>query len=100
MKLSAIIDKMDLEVTVSRVDSNGNKVQLSQTELGADLIMQALRKAHKAENEIYAFVADVKGCSIAEAAEIDLIAFIKDLFSNVGTVDFLKSAVKSKAQES
>jgi hypothetical protein len=100
LKLSAILDKMELEVKTTKVNKDGETVMLTQKELGADLIMQALKKAHKAENEICAFVADVKKCTVEEAAEIDIIAFFKNLFSDVGTIDFLKSAVKSKAQES
>lgn len=100
LKLSAIVDKMNLEIKPARTDKNGKTVELTQNELGADLIMQTLKKAHKAENEIYAFVADVKKCTVEEAEDVDLVAFIKEIFSDLGTVDFLKSAVKSKEQES
>jgi hypothetical protein len=84
LKISAIADKMDLRIT----DPNA-----SASQLGADLIMQMVTKAHKAEQEIYAFIAEFKGCSLEEAAKLSLTEFIKELADNPGVVDFLKSAV-------
>jgi hypothetical protein len=89
IRLSAIIDKLDL--TISNPEG-------TQEEVGSDLIMQLVRKAHKAEKEICAFVADTNKCSIEEAENVNLIEFIKGLFSDPGVVDFFKSAVNSKDQ--
>lgn len=84
LKLSAIIDKLDLKITDPKADAN---------KVGADLIMQIVAKAHKAEQEIYAFVAETKGITVKEAENIDLIQFIKELVSDTGVVNFFKSAV-------
>jgi len=89
IRLSAIIDKLDITIT----NPKG-----TEDEVGADLIMQVVKKAHKAEKEIFAFVADSTKCSIEEAENVDLIGFIKGLFSDASVVDFFKSAVNSKAQ--
>jgi hypothetical protein len=89
LKLSAIIDKLDLKITDPKADAN---------KVGADLMMQIISKAHKAENEIYAFVAEIKKITPEEAAEIDLMKFIQDIMSDAGVLDFFKSAVKSKGQ--
>lgn len=85
IKLSAIIDKLGIKIN----NPNG-----TQEEVGADLMMQILSKAHKAENEIYAFVAEVKGISSKEAENIDLISFVKELTADPGVINFFKSAVK------
>ncbi|MBT2722316.1 hypothetical protein [Bacillus sp. ISL-46] len=90
IKLSAIIDKLDIQVT---------NAKSSQEAVGADLIMQVVKKAYKAEQEIYTFVAEIKKCTIQEAEEIDLISFIKELFSDATTAGFFKSAAKSNVQE-
>lgn len=99
IKLSAIIDKLEFTVKTTETNDKGEKVYLTQEEVGSDLMMQVLSKAHKAENEIYAFVAEIKKITPEEAAEIDLMKFIQDLMSDAGVLDFFKSAVKSKVQE-
>jgi predicted peroxiredoxin len=84
LKLSAIIDKLDLKITDPKADAN---------KIGADLMMQIISKAHKAEKEIYAFVAEVKGITAQEAENIDLVQFIKEIASDAGVINFFKSAV-------
>lgn len=85
IKLSAIIDKLELKIT----DPNA-----TQEQIGANLMMQIISKAHKAEQEIYAFVAEIKGISPEEAEKVDLVQFIKELVSDDGVRSFFKSAVK------
>lgn len=85
LKLSAIIDKLDIKI----IDPKA-----SQEQIGADLMIQIMSKAHKAEQEIYAFVAETKGISAKEAEKVDLIQFVKELVSDAGVVNFFKSAVK------
>jgi predicted peroxiredoxin len=85
LKLSAIIDKLDLKITDPKADAN---------KVGADLMMQIISKAHKAEQEIYAFVAEARGITQQEAENVDLVQFIKEIASDAGVVNFFKSAVK------
>mgnify|MGYP001203999687 CR=1 FL=1 len=84
LKLSAIIDKLDLKITDPKA---------SQEQIGADLMMQIISKAHKAEKEIYAFVAEIKGITPQEAEKVDLVQFIKEIASDTGVMNFFKSAV-------
>lgn len=84
LKLSAIIDKLDIKI------SNPNA---KPEEVGSDLMMQIVRKAHKAEQELYAFVAEIKGISVKEAEDVDLVQFIKEMVSDAGVKSFFKSAV-------
>ena len=85
LKLSAIIDKLDLKITDPKA---------SQEQIGADMMMQIISKAHKAEKEIYAFVAETRGITPQEAEKVDLIGFIKEITADAGVMNFFKSAVK------
>lgn len=85
LKLSAIIDKLDIKIS----NPNGKP-----EEIGADLMMQIISKAHKAEKEIYAFVAETKGITAQEAENINLVQFIKEIAADAGMINFFKSAVK------
>jgi len=84
IRLSAIIEKIDIEINP----------ELTQEQLGASLVKQVVSKAYKAGNEIKAFVAETKGCSIEEAGKVDLIEFFKDLVADTGIKDFFTSALK------
>lgn len=85
MKLSAIVDKMGIKIT----DAKG-----SQEEIGADLVLQVVSKAYKAETEIYNLVAEIKKMTVEEAQDVDLIDFIKEIGSTSGIKDFFTSAIK------
>lgn len=92
IKLSAIIDKMEIQLKVTETDEKGNRIRKTQEEVGAELITQMIRKAHKAENEIYAFIAEVKSITVKEAENINLKEFFQEIF-NKEVFDFFKSAV-------
>jgi len=85
MKLSAILYKMDIVITNPKA---------SQEEVGADLMIQLVKKAHKAEKELYEFISAYKNCTTKEAEDLDLIAVIKDITRDEGIVSFFKNAVK------
>lgn len=85
IKLSAIIDKMGLKITNPKA---------TQEEVGADLIMQVVSKAYKAEKEIYGFISGMKNCTVKEAENIDLVEFIKEIKEISGIGSFFISAVK------
>jgi len=85
IKLSAIVDKLNISI---------KNPEATQEQVGADLIIQVVSKAHRAEQEIYSFVAEIKKCTVVEAEEVDLIKFIKDMMANPDLVSFFKSAVK------
>lgn len=84
-KLSAIIDKIDVKITDPKA---------SESEIGSDLIMQIVKKAHKAEKEIIQFVADFKGISAVEAEDTDLFEFFGEILKDSGAMTFFKSAAK------
>ena len=62
-------------------------------------LIGSLRTAHRAEKEIYSLVADIRGCTIKEAQDVDLVEFVQELVADEGVRDFLGSAVASQAQE-
>jgi hypothetical protein len=85
MKISAIIEKMELKITDPKA---------TQAEVGADLMIQVVSKAHKAEKEIYAFIAEIRKITVAEAEEVDLVEFINEMKEISGLTSFFTSAAK------
>lgn len=85
MKLSSIIDKLELKITNPKA---------TQEEVGADLLIQVLGKLHKAEKEVYSFVAETNKITELEAEEVDLIKFISGLSEVSGLKSFFISASK------
>lgn len=88
IKLSCIVDKLDISVA---------NPEATKEQVGADLIKQVMKNIHKAESEIYEFVASSNKCTVEEAEEVDIIKFIKNLFADPEISGFFKSAAKSKA---
>lgn len=87
IQLSAIADKLGLKI---------ENAKSGQEEVGAALMMQIVSKAHLAEEEIYSFIASVKGCTAEQAANMDLVAVLKELATDTGVAGFFASAVKSQ----
>ncbi len=90
LKLSAIIERLDLKIT---------NPEASPEQVGADLMTQIISKAHRAESEIYEFIAALKGITPQKAEEMDLTEFINELVKDSGAMAFFKSAVKSGQQK-
>ena len=82
LKLSALADKMQLEIK--------NIKNATPEEIGADIIGQVIRKAHRATNEIVEFVAEYKKISKEEAENIDIMEVVEILKSEKGIVSFFK----------
>ena len=85
MKLSAIIDKINVKIT---------NPEASQGELGADLILQIVSGAYKAEKEIYNFIADMSKITPEAAEEMDIKDFIKLITETEGLQGFFTTAAK------
>lgn len=89
LKLSAIVDKLDIEI---------KNPKAGQEEVGADLMLQLVKKAHKAEPEIIQFIASIKGCSVEEAGSMDFVETIMGIVKDPRISGFFKSAAKSGIQ--
>lgn len=85
MKLSAIIDKMGLKISNAKA---------SKEEVGADIMMQIVSKAYRAETEIYNFISVTKSITTKEAEEVDLIEFIKEMSATSDLKSFFTSVAK------
>jgi len=89
--VSRIIGKLDLKISDPKAGAN---------EVGADLMMQLVSKAHKASEDIYKLVAELKGCTVKEAEDVDIVAIFEDEKIMGGKlVSFFTSAVKQQLQE-
>ena len=84
IKISLIIDKMGIADEIKKIDKPTNK------EVGEELIVLLITNLHKAENEIYEFVASYKGITKEEAEELDIIPVFKELLKIEGMKDFLQ----------
>lgn len=92
IKLSAILDKMNLEIKPKMMeDTDGKKREETAQELGVRVLMEVAKNAHRAEQDIYEFVALCKGCTKKEAENLDLMEVIGEL-SGKGLADFFKPA--------
>lgn len=103
MSLSAIIDKMDLQIDLDALTSGKSGKKASdedlQKKLGAELIMQLLRKAYKAKEEWFELIASINDVTPEEARKVDLIEFFNKFINTPGVKDFFTSAVKSQGRD-
>lgn len=91
IKLAAIIDKMDLKIENPKAD---------QEQVGADLMMQFVRKMPLAEQEIYEFIAAGKGITPEQAQNVDLVGYLTELLSDTSLASFFSQAAKSRRRGS
>lgn len=83
IKLSLIIDKMGIADEIKKIDKPTNE------EVGKELMMLFITNLHKAEDEIYEFIATYKGITKKEAADVDVIPLFKEILNVEGMKDFL-----------
>ena len=89
LKLSAIIDKLEIKIDDPKGDLE---------KVGADMMVQIVSKAHKAEREIYEFIAGLSGLTVDQVKKLG-IEDLKNMFTEFGKnagglVSFFKSAAK------
>lgn len=84
-KMSLIINKMGISSVVNKMDFSTS----SKEELGKEIIKAIIDNLYKAENEIIELMMIIKGITKEEAENEDVIAFIKELFSNDKLKSFL-----------
>jgi aspartate carbamoyltransferase regulatory subunit len=82
--LSEIADKMDI-----KLDVKGK----TQEEVGAELILFLVKKAHKAKDEIKTLVATLTGKPLEEVSDMspnEMINNVKEILKQDGVLDFFK----------
>ncbi len=84
IKLSLIIDKMGIAKDIKNIEKETNE------EVGKELITLLITNLHKAENEVYEFIAYYKGITKEQAEEVDVISLFKELLNIEGMKDFLQ----------
>lgn len=83
IKLSLIIDKMGIKNDLVNIESKSNE------EVGKELIGILIANLHKAENEIYEFIAMYKDITPEEAQTANVIEILKEVLKIDGIKDFL-----------
>lgn len=79
--LSKIIDKMGLDI--SEISKGLQDKDTTQEAFGLFLFGKIAPKLHKVEDDIIEFIADFKKINKEEAAEIDIVKFLKE---NLGDI--------------
>lgn len=91
MKISALADKLDIKIDT--------KADIE--DMGSDIIWQALRRAHTAEDEVSEVFAMFLGCKPKDALDIDLMEKwneFKDSDKGKKALNFLQSVSGLKVQ--
>lgn len=83
IKLSLILDKMEIAEAIKNIDKPTNE------EVEKELIMLLITNLHKAENEVYEFIAYYKDVTKEEAEDVDVISVFTELLHIEGMKDFL-----------
>lgn len=83
IKLSLIIDKMGIKDDLVNIETKTNE------EVGKELIGILIANLHKAENEIYEFIAQYKEITVEEAQRANIIEILKEILKIDGLQDFL-----------
>jgi len=90
-KLSAMVDKMDLDEEL-KVLLGKEKKKMSNQELGEKMIMAVVKKLHRAEKETIDLLASVTGKTKKDIEDLpikDLIELFNTILSEDGVLDFL-----------
>lgn len=85
IKLSKIVDKLEIKNELTNIKGESNE------EIAEKLLALIITNLHKAEQEIYEFIAVYKGITVEEAENEDIIKLLTDIFDIKGMKDFLSS---------
>lgn len=86
MKLSCIIDKMDIAKELAAIEVTNND------EVAKNLFVIVITKMYKVQDEIYKFISEYKNISVEEAKKADVLELIKELSSIEGLKNFFPIA--------
>lgn len=91
-KLSEIVDVMGIELDLNKI-LNGAKSKEGgiQANMGAEVAFLFIKKIHKAETQVYKFIADIVGEPVKEVKKYDvkqLVDFVTELFNDEGFTSF------------
>lgn len=90
--LSAIVDKMELDVDIKELLAARKHKDVNDEEMGEKLIFSIVRKIHKAKAEITQLLANVSGKTAKEVDDLELketMDLIKQVLQEEGVMDFL-----------
>lgn len=89
-KMSLIINKMGIASLILDLNVETGDEKKDNKELVKRLIMLIIENLYKAEDEMNELISTLKGVSIEDAKELDIIPIIKELFDNEKLKTFLK----------
>ena len=94
-RFSEIIDKMGIEVDLNNLVDKFKGETNIQAKVGGQIGLLLVKKIHKAEREVYKFIAEIEEKTIDEIKKYgfkDLIGFFNELVSQEDFADFFQKA--------
>lgn len=94
-KLSEIIDVMGIEIDLNDLMDKVKKDGRVTERVGGQIALLFIKKMHKAEKQVYKFIADLTGETVEEVKQYSmkqLIAFFSDLMTDEDFADFFQQA--------
>lgn len=83
IKLSCIIDKMQIKDELIKIDAKTNEA------VGKHVIALIACNLHKAAEDVYEFISMYKEISVEQAKKENVLAILKEVVKNPGVKDFL-----------
>lgn len=91
-KLSEIVDVMGIELDLNKLLNGAKEKEGSvQANMGAEVAFLFIKKIHKAETQVYKFIADLTGESIKDVKKYgikQLVDFVTELFNDEDFASF------------
>ncbi len=89
--LSALVDKIDLDVESLDIVTAGKTSKEAATEAGLKLLYMVLRKLHLAGDELICLIMAYKGVDRETAEAMDAIELLTEIIGQEGVADFFRS---------
>lgn len=89
-KLSLIINKMGVSQLILELNEESDDPEKDKKIIVKKLLSLIINNLYKAEDEIIDLVAETMKITKEEAADVDIIPFVKQIFNDQRIFDFLK----------
>jgi len=94
-RLSEIIDVMGIEIDLNDLMDKVKKDGKVTERIGGQIALLLIKKMHKAEKQVYKFMADLSGDTVDEVKKYrpkQLVSFFTDLMTDEDFNDFFQQA--------
>lgn len=89
-QLSKLVNKMGISSLIMKINIDTDNELQDKESVAKELVALIIDNLYKVEDELTEFISKIKGISVEEAQNEDVIPIIKELLSNEKIKDFLK----------